>query len=156
MIKRTASAKDEEPGQMTFELPSEKEHLFQVTDYYDQSFESNKFNLDPDTILVKCEVVGGDESGVTLLNRVSLDDGYKGFFATRLFLKAIGEEYKGEQFAIDTDDWIGKQFYATVKHVESKGKTYANIGEFNFDKKIEQSKRQKAEPAKDGDVAWDE
>jgi len=32
MVKRTASAKDEEPEQMAFEMPSEKEHLFQVAD----------------------------------------------------------------------------------------------------------------------------
>ena len=89
--------------------------------------------------MVKLEVVGGNEEGLTLLNRVNLNQDDKAFYFSRLFLKAIGEPYKGE-FEIDTDSWIGKQFYATVKHTKSKDgtKTYANINEYNFDKKIEQ------------------
>lgn len=150
MIKRTANAPDTEPDQQTeFKIPSEKEHLFQVVDYFDNSYEGNKFNLDLDTVIAKLEVVGGEEEGLTMLNRCSLDDSWKGFFATRLFLKSIGEPYKGQGFEIDPDKWIGKQFYATVKHAESKGKTYANIGEYNFEKQVEQTKK------KPEDVEWD-
>jgi hypothetical protein len=145
MVKRTASGSEQEPEQKEFLVPSEREHLFQVIDVIDlDSDETGKMNLDPDTVVVKCEVVGGDEAGRTLLQRLSLDDKWKGFFATRLFLKAIGEQYKGEQFPIDTDNWQAKQFYATVVH---NGK-YANIKEYNFDKKIEQVK-----PAEKG---WDD
>ena len=74
---------------------------------------------------------------MTILNRVNLDQSEKAFFFARLFLKAIGEPYKGE-FFVETDRWIGRTFFATIKHTESKGKTYANISEYNFDKKVEQ------------------
>lgn len=137
MVKRSINAGNDEPEQMKFDLPSPKEHLFQVVDIFDNNYESNKFNLDEDTVISKLEVVGGDEQGRTLLVRLSLDPRWKGFFATRMFLKAIGEQYKGD-ITIETDRWIGRQAYATVAHVESKGKTYANIDEWNFDKKIEQ------------------
>jgi hypothetical protein len=157
MVKRTVKGSEQEPEQMAFEMPSEKEHLFQVVDIFDFDYEGNKFNLDPDTVIAKLEVCGGDEEGRTMLNRLSLDDGWKGFFATRLFLKAIGEEYKGDQFAIDTDAWVGRQFYATVKHAKVKDKTYANIGEYNFDKVVEQVKRTtKAEPTGEAITAWDD
>lgn len=148
MVKRTATANNEEPEQKAFELPSEKEHLFQVTDVYTQEEHPEGFKIsDPDIVFAKLEVVGGDEEGRTILNRLSLDDQYKGFFATRLFLKANGLEYKGDQFAIDTEEWIGRQFYATVVHKDG----FANIGKYNFEKVVEQFKTKK-----DGDVDWDE
>jgi hypothetical protein len=110
-------------------------------------------NDNPDIILVKLEVVGGDEAGRTLLNRCTLDQEAKGFFFTRMFLKAIGEPYKG-QFEMESDRWIGRQFYATVAHSQSKGKTYANIGEFNFDKVVEQYKAPVG-VTKPEDIAWE-
>lgn len=146
MVKRTASGYSEEPEQKQFLLPSEKEHLFQVTDV------DEEMSGDPDIVFIKCEVVGGDEEGRSLLQRLSLDDSFKGFFATRLFLKAIDEPYKGDNFPIDTENWIGRQFYATVIH---NGK-YANIKEYNFEKKIEQFKMPKSEPKKPETVAWDD
>lgn len=154
MVKRTVNAGDNEPEQQSYDLPSEKEHLFQVTDFFDSSYEGNKFNLDNDTVLVKCEVVGGDEEGRSLLQRISLDPNFKGFFATRLFLKAIGEAYKGD-IEMDTDFWVGRQFYATVVHNPSKGKTYANISEYNFDKLVEQVKTPGA-GTPENEVAWDD
>ena len=149
MVKRHISAGDTEPEQGSFQLPSAKEHLFQVTDFIDSN--------DVDIVLPKLEVVGGDEEGRSLLNRISLDDKWKGFFATRLFLKAIGEPYKGE-IDIDTDNWVGKQFYATVVHNESKGKVYANIGEYKFDKMVEQvdTKPDTVKGVDGKEVAWDE
>lgn len=146
MVKRNASGNDE-PEQRSYKLPSEKEHLFQVADIIED------IDSDPDIVHVKCEVVGGDEKGRTLLNRLSLDDEYKGFFATRLFLKAISEKYKGDNFPIDSDDWQGKQFYATVVHNDG----YANIQEYNFDKIVEKaaSDSRKATPKQDA-TAWDE
>ncbi len=144
MVKRTATA-HEEPNQSSFKIPSEGEHLFQVVDFLDSN--------DPNIVLVKAEVVGGEEEGISLINRLSLDDNWKGFFATRLFLKAVGEEYKGENFTIDTDNWVGKQFYATVIHSEYKGKTYANIDEYNYEKKIEQYSKS---PVKGEEVQWDD
>ena len=136
MVKRTYNTDENEPEASNFKIPSEKEHLFQVTDINPAVTPSGE---DDNIQVVKLEVVGGDEEGLTLLNRVKLDNNEKSFYFTRLFLKAIGEPYKG-QFEIETDNWIGRQFYATVKHTKSKDgtKTYANIAEYNFDKKIEQ------------------
>lgn len=155
MVKRTYS-KDysEEPEQAAFEKPSEREHLFQVTDLFTQDDEmGQKLKLGPDDISVKCEVVGGAEEGRTLLQRLTLDEDGKGFWATRIFLKAIGESYKGNSLEVDTDRFIGRQFYATVVH---NGK-YANIGEFNFDKKIEQQyQKHVGETVTDpADIQWE-
>lgn len=159
-MKRTVNAPDNEPEQSNFQIPSEKEHLFQVVDVFTMVDEGNKFNLDNNTIIAKCEICGGDEEGRTLLQRLSLDDQWKGFFATRLFLKAIGQPHKG-QIEIDTDSFIGMQFYATVIHNKSKDgtKTFANIAEYNFEKLVDQHYITKTElsPIKtDNTVAWDE
>ena len=144
MVIRTVNAPQEEPGEMkVFERPSEKEHLFFVTDVLET------IDPDPNIIHVKLEVNGGDEEGRTILNRINLDENWKGFFATQLFLKAIGEPYKGDNITIDTDKWIAKQFYATVVH---NGK-YANIGVYNFDKSVE---KKEDKPAHPDDIAWDE
>jgi hypothetical protein len=130
-MKRTVNMGDNEPDQKTFNLPSETEHLFQVVDVFTMESEIGmKLGLDENTVSVKCEVAIGDELGRTLLQRCSLDETWKGFFATRLFLKAIGEAHKGTGIEIDTDRWIGRQFYAVVKH---NGK-FANIAEYNFEK----------------------
>lgn len=138
MVKRTASGENE-PEQKSFDMPSEREHLLQVVDVYDMDFNNNKLNLDPNTVAARLEVVGGNEEGLSMLCRLGLDDNWRGFFATRTFLKACGLAYKGKDFPIDTDEWPGRQFYATVIHVQSKGKTYANIKEYNFDKKVDNS-----------------
>jgi len=158
MVKRSVKGNNQEPEQMAFEMPSEKEHLLQVVDVFDCKTDGNKFNLDTNTVLAKLEVVGGDEEGRSLLNRMNLDPDWKGFFATRLFLKAIGEPYKGEAFDIDTDYWIGRQFYATVIHNESKGKVYANIGEYNFDKMVDNSGAPTKEQEQNipTEIAWDD
>lgn len=138
MVKRTYDMPEDEPTEAKFEIPSVKEHLFVVTDIITQDDEIGaKMGLDDNTICAKCEVVGGNEEGRTLLNRVSLDEGWKGFFFTRLFLKAIGEPCRGKGIEVDSDRWVSRQFYATVKHSDVKGKTYANIDEYNFDKKVE-------------------
>jgi hypothetical protein len=135
MVQRTASATDSEPEQSDFTPPSEKEHLFQVVEVYDQQNHPERLIIDdPDVVYAKCEVVGGEEEGRGILNRLTLNDNGKGFWATRLLLKAIGEKYKGDNFPIDTENWTGKQFYATVVH---DGK-YCNIKEYNFDKLVEQ------------------
>lgn len=135
-MKRHVNAPNEEPTESNFKIPSCVEHLFQVTDVQPMVTPSGH---DDNIQRVSLEVIGGDEAGLTLLNRVNLNQDEKAFYFSRLFLKAIGEPYKGD-FEIDTDAWIGRQFYATVKHTKSKDgtKTYANIGEYNFDKKIEQ------------------
>ncbi len=157
MKPRKISVPNTEPEQATFDIPSAKEHLFQVVDVFDSDFEGNKFNLDNDTVIAKCEVVGGVEEGRSLLQRLNLNPEWKGFFATRLFLKSIGEEYKGE-FEIDVTNWIGKQFYATVVHNKSKdgSKVYANIKEYNFDKIIEQVHIPKATTVASTEIAWDD
>lgn len=131
MVKRTVQAPNDEPEQRTFELPSEGEHQFQIVDKWTDKTDDN-------IIIVKLEVAEGDELGRSILHRVNLDSEWKGFFLTRLFLKAIGEPYKGE-FEVEDDNWIGRCFYATITHNVSanNGKTYANIDQFNFDKVVE-------------------
>ena len=152
MVKRNVNCSKEEPKQNDFKLPSEGvEFLFQVIDFVG----SNDENI----VICKLEVVEGDEVGRSLLHRVSLNEEWKGFFATRLFLKAIGEPYKGDGVNIDSDNWIGRRFYATVIHnVATNKKTYANIDTYNFEKKIEQTVANPGgvtEP-KDMNIAWED
>ncbi len=150
-MKRTINAPDTEPDQKQFALPTEKEHLFSVTDIYE--FDSPigmKLGLDQDTVSVKAEVTGGEEEGRSLLIRLSFNPDWAGFFATRLFLKAIGLPHKG-QIDIDTDQFQGRQFYATVVHNDK----YANIDKYNFDKIIEQPVL-KTQLKKDESMAWDD
>lgn len=137
-MKRSCNCPDTEPDQKKFDIVSEGEHLFQVVEVFDHDYDLNRFGLDENTVLVKCEVVEGNDVNRSLLNRLSLDTNWKGFFATRLFLKAIGEPYKG-QFDIDTESWVGRRFYAVVVHnqVES-GKVYANIESYNYDREVRQ------------------
>lgn len=145
MVRRQASADTEEPENSNFKLPSEDmEHLFQVVDKWTDKKDNN-------VVVAKLEVVGGDEQGRTILHRVNTDDGWKGFYFTRLFLKAIGEPYKGT-FTIDDDNWLGRQFYGTVVH---SGK-YANINDYNFEKMVEQVdiKPNIVKPV-DEEIAWD-
>lgn len=134
MVKRNYNMDENEPEENKFPLPSEREHLLQVTDIFEPDSEmGQKLKLSENEVSVNLEVIGGEEAGRTLLNRCNLDQSEKAFYFTRMFLKAIGEPYKGV-FDIETDRWIGRQMYATVKH---NGK-YANIDTYNFDKKIEQ------------------
>lgn len=156
-MKRTYNLPDTEPTESNFKIPSEKEHLFQIVDVIDNTSElGQKLKLDDDSVSVKLEVCGGDESGLSLLQRLTLDDNNKGFFATRIFLKALGYDYKGKELIIDTNMWVGCQFYATVVH---NGK-YANIKEYNFDKKVDNSGVSRASSQQSSlldpkDIQWD-
>lgn len=161
MVRRV-NAPDAEPEESNFKIPSEKEHLLQIVDFWVD-------DKDPNIIVAKIEVVGGDENGLSLLQRVNIDDTLKSFYYTRMFLKSIGEPYKGS-FDINEANWAGRQMYATVKHSKSKNgsKTYANIDQYNFDKRVEQvatpmsgakptmtaEERQKKIDA--NEIAWDE
>jgi hypothetical protein len=146
MVKRTMTAPNDEPEQRKFELPSEGEHQFQVVDLWTDKMDDN-------IIIVKLEVSEGEELGRSILHRVNLDSTWKGFFLTRLFLKAINEPYKGD-IETDEDMWIGKIFYATIIHnLGNNGKTYANIDQFNFDKVVEQFDAKKDTP---DTIQWDE
>lgn len=155
MVKRTYDLPEEEPEQKKFDIPSEKEHLLQVTDIFTDKDEiGQKLGLDENTVSAKLEVVGGGEEGRTMLNRCNLDENEKAFFFTKMFLKAIGEPYKGKGIEIDSDRWIGRQFYATVVH----NKGFANIGEYNFDKQIQQQYREPVGAKTGGvnDIAWEQ
>lgn len=159
-MKRTYNIEDKEPTESNFKIPSEKEHLFQVVDV--NPHKSPSGYEDENIQVVKLEVVGGEEKGLSILNRVNLNDQENAFYYSRLFLKAIGEPYKG-QFSVNVDNWVGKQFYATVKHSKSKDgtKTYANIGEYNFNKVVDNSNvsRETSNPGGVNDpksIAWDE
>ena len=150
MTQRNANCPDEEPVQRKFEKPSEGAiHLFQVVEELDQP--------DPDVAVMKCEVCGGDEEGRSLLHRVSLDSEWKGFFNTRLFLKVIGEPYKGK-IRMDSDNWIGRQFPASVIHnTAPSGKVYANIDEYDFENMVEQvNTTVEASEPREAEAAWDE
>ena len=158
-MRRDYQIDDKEPEKKEFPKPSEKEHLLQVTDIFDYTSEmGQKLGLDENTVSAKLEVVGGEEEGRTMLQRLTLNDSDKGFFYTRMFLKATGQDYKGK-VTIDTDLWCGLQCYATVKH----NGDYANIKEYNFDKKIEQRVAFKDLPnvnpggvTNPEDIAWEE
>lgn len=134
-MKRSYHTEDKEP-ESNFKLPSEGEYLFQVTDVnplVEPSGENENIQI------AKIEIIGGEFEGISILNRCNLLQDEKSFYFTRMFLKAIGEPYKGD-FDIDPDRWVSRQFYATIKHTKSKDgtKTYANINEYNFDKVVEQ------------------
>lgn len=150
MVKRTINAGDNEPDQKKFESPSAGEHLMQVVDVFDSTNAPGKMTLDEMTVCVKLEVAIGDELGRTMLNRLSLDPTYKGFFATRMFLKAIGEEYKGN-IEMDTDRWIGRQAYVNVV----QNGQYTNVDGYNFEKcaGLKGATAQVADPK---DIAWEE
>ena len=156
MVKRSVNCPDNEPESAKFEIPSEKEHLLQVVDIFTADDETgHKLGLDDNTVSAKCEVVGGEEEGRGLLIRVSLDPTWKGFFFTRLFLKAIGEQCRG-QIEIDSDRWAGRQFFATVKHDES-GK-YANVDSYNFEKSSQLARtgvNPDVEPTSPSEIAWE-
>jgi len=138
-MKRSAKVPDTEPTEKKFQIPSEGLHSFQITDVIQD------VNND-DIVFVTMTVCSSVDNGLTLRNRTDLNPDGKGFWATRLLLKAIKESYKGA-IEIDTDMWIGKTFVATVKHNEYNGKTYANIAEYMFDVNPEVcSKNEPSEP----------
>ena len=154
MVKRHVNMPDSEPEAKKFDLPSQREHLLQVIEVYTPDDNPFTNGLPKDIVSAKCEVVGGEEEGRSLLQRMTLDDNGKGFWATRLFLKAIGEPHKGNDIEIDTDRWIGRQFFATVIH----NGNYANIDQYNFEKslKLDQVRLEPTPKTKSEDVAWDE
>jgi hypothetical protein len=151
MVKRRMNIDSNEPEQKKFESPSQGEHLMQVVDVFDSTNAPGKMVLDENTVCVKLEVAIGDELGRTMLQRLSLDPTWRGFFATRLFLKAIGEEYKGN-IEIDTDRWIGRQAYVNVVH----NGHYANVADYNFEKSAKLSQVNPGGVSNPADVKWDE
>ena len=151
MVKRTMNAGDNEPEQKKFENPSEGEHLMQVVDVFDSTNSPGKMVLDENTVCVKLEVAIGDELGRTMLHRLSLDPTWKGFFATRLFLKAIGEEYKGS-IEIDSDRWIGREAYVNVVH----NGQYTNVADYNFEKCSGLSRVNPGCVSNPADIAWEQ
>jgi len=153
-MRRDYIIDESEPEQKKFDLPSPKKHLFQISDIYTCNDEmGQKLKLDEDTVSVKCEVVDSDEAGRALLQRLTLNDQDKGFYYTRMFLKATSQDYKGK-VSIDTDMWCGLRFLATVIH---NGK-YANIDEYDFDNKPQQVRaiHNPGGITDPKDIAWEE
>lgn len=140
MVKRTATMpKDDETK--SFKMPKEGERKFQIVDIIEK--ESH-----PDKVFVKCEDL---EDGASLLYNVTLDDKNDFFWLTKLFLKCIDEPHNGE-VEIDTDAWIGRQFFGLVKHKDG----YANIKKLMF-KETEQTKEPvAATPSGSDEIAWDD
>ena len=158
MVKRSYDLPDSEPESFRNELPSEGNHILQVVDVFTNADETGiKLNLGEDDISVKLEVAEGDETGLSLLHRLTLDENHKGFFATRLFLKAIGQPHKGKGVTIDTDTWPGEQFSAFIVHNKGKnGKIYANIDTYNLDGTYDPSKVPDPKPLDENQVVeWD-
>ena len=105
--------KDEE---RTYKLVSVGEHKFQITDI---------FKEDDVEITIKAEVIDeGDSKGINIFYRIANDQNSDYFWLTKLFLKCISEPHNGD-VVIDTEAFIGRQFYGEVKH-SADGK-YANI-----------------------------
>ena len=140
-MQRKVKVDNNEPTESKFDLPSEKEHCLQITDCSLVDGTGTIYS-------VKLEVIGSDEAGRTLLNRINIDESQKSFYYCRLFLKAIGCEYKGE-FTIDPDEWVGRQAYANIIH---NGK-YANIDSWNFDKIIKEQPK-KPVAGTNEEIAW--
>ena len=157
MVTRTGSG-DGETKQSSFQLPSEGvNHLFQITEVYDFENQHPKISLGENNTVLKLKVVGGEEAGRTMLHWVNLDDKWNGFFSTQLFLKAIGEPYKGEDFPIDTGNWQARRFLSNVTHSvsEKNGKTYCNIGEYDIDESLKIKQLDGATTTTD-DIEWSE
>lgn len=145
-MKKNFKLDEQEPDQVRFKLPSIGEHAFQVVEAND---DKNLSNL----VVVKLEVINSEEAGRSIQMRINLDENWKGFFTTRLFLKAIGEPYKGD-FDVDTDMWIGKTFVASIVHNKgNNGKTYANIDKYNFDVKVDKIEQTANQPT---EIDWKE
>jgi hypothetical protein len=142
MVKRKMFIEEDKDEQRTYSLVPEGERKFQIVDVIE------KDNL-PDDVLVKCEDI---DSGSSLLHRVTLDSQNKFFWLTKLFLKCIDEPHNGE-IEIDTDQWIGRQFFGEVKH----NGQYANIKKLLY-KEIKQEKQERKEPVAvtSEEIAWDE
>lgn len=156
-MKRTYDFSDDEPGEYKNDLPSERNHQLQVVEVFTYEDEiGQKLNLDENTISVKCEVAEGDETGRSLLHRLTLDENNRGFFATRLFLKAINMPHKGKGITIDSDMWIGEHFSAFIVHNTGKNKKiFANIDTYNLDGSYDPSKIPDPKPIKEEEIEWD-
>lgn len=102
------------------------EHKFQITDIHTENEEE---------ITAKCEVLDTSGEGLTLLHRITNNPSSEFFWLTKLFLKCIGEPHNGD-VVIDTDAWIGRQFFGEVKH-STDGK-YANIKKLIYKDDIKQ------------------
>jgi len=144
-MRKTVNMGDKEPEQM-FLLPSENIfHIFSVVEIKEDT-ESN-----PDIIRAKLKVMEGEEAGRTILHRMDTDENSKVFWVTRLFLKAIGEPYKGTGISMDSDRWFGQELTATVTH--SKDGKFANISEYRFDEETT-SKAKDTTPTAQETATW--
>lgn len=141
MVTKKVNCSNDEPIKTEFQNPSEGQHCFKVVEVFDSG--SLKFKLDDETVMVKLVVCEGDEKGRNIFHRLSLNSEWSGFFMTRLFLKAIGQNYKGN-IEINTSNWKDKKFFGTVIHNPSKDgkKIYANINDYNFEKTFAEIKQE--------------
>lgn len=111
--------KDEEK---TYKLLPEGTYKFQVTDVVEatKKLPSGAKELVPNTLTVTCEVIEPSNQGENQFLRIVTSGDF--LWLTKLFLKCIGEKYEGD-VELDTDAWIGRQFWGEVKHKDG----YANI-----------------------------
>lgn len=131
-MKRTVTLSKE--GEGNYPLLPAGIYKFQITDTKYAKYKNNKFKADgdinEDIIVVTCEVIANEaypeKTGQTILYRVNMTGDF--LWLTKLFLKCIEEPYHDGDMEIDTDAWIGRQFWGEVSHTKSKdGTDYANI-----------------------------
>lgn len=116
-----------------FELLPEGTYKFQITDVAEATKKQpdGTKTLVKDTLMVTCEVIEPEEHiGENKYLRTSVAGEF--LWVTKNLLKCIGQPYEGD-VVMDTDAWIGKQFFGEVKHKDG----FANINKFVY-KEIKQ------------------
>lgn len=142
---------DESTGE--FEKLPEGEYKFQITNWTTERKDGSTLETkvgDP-MVQITCEVVdNGKYDGRKVWHNVILyrpnSPSIKGMWSTRVFLKCIGEPHEGD-IEVDPDNWIPRQFKATIKH----NGDYTNIDQFIYE---EESEAKKA--TGHDDIAWEE
>lgn len=99
------------------------QHIFEITEIAPKTSKNN----DP-MIGITCQIAQGVNKGKIIWDNIILSDnpdspGWKIRWRAKVFLKAIGEEHKGDSFAWDSDNWMCKKFLGTVAHeIQKEGK----------------------------------
>lgn len=110
----------------TYELLPAGEYLVEIIQKEDSK---TKDNQDP-MINIVLEVHKGDFKGRRLYDRIILSENelspaWKIRWRAKMFLKAIGEEHKGNVFEWDSDRWVWRRCWASVVQEEQKAGKYA-------------------------------
>ena len=99
------------------------QHIFEITETAPKTSKNN----DP-MIGVTFKICHGPNKGKIVWDNILLSEnpespGWNIRWRAKMFLKAIGEEHKGDSFAWDSDNWLYKKFKGTVAHeIQKEGK----------------------------------